>query len=283
MITYLLALLILIVSAELGFNIYMFIRNRSLSRHRFQQNEPAIDIGFGELQQDGHQIVHLMNEGTSHFANVSFLVSGFQNKLQRFCLNQSQETRTIHQSWISSLNFLIEIDEQIRNHGELLDSDVLISGIRRRIDSGFEDAGIRRIVPEPGQQFAGTNYKCYEERHDDLDHGMILETVRAGYEIRTNGEAIVLRPAEVIVSLGPKPAPKIDLPCEESSDETSPSAENFDPEIEASGEKSAAEGNISVEQPCVGSTSDESLEDEPAEQNHNHTLEGADHETDNRS
>ena len=65
------------------------------------------------------------------------------------------------------------------------------------------EEGIEEIPVKTGDKFSSTNHKRVESRPDSSLKSSVLEITRKGYWIKSeNGEDIVLRPTDVIVSSG---------------------------------------------------------------------------------
>ena len=78
---------------------------------------------------------------------------------------------------------------------------------RRKLSRLMEDAGIGEMVVEIGDRFDGLHHKHVGEEASEMEKGSVLSVKRPGYvadDPAKPGEKMVLRQAEVVVSLGGK-------------------------------------------------------------------------------
>jgi len=72
-----------------------------------------------------------------------------------------------------------------------------INHIAKQIENNFDELGIEKIVPDPGNKFDHTIHEAVStEQSKKYPEDSILETKYAGYKV----EGILIRPAKVIVS-----------------------------------------------------------------------------------
>ncbi len=221
----LLSAIFLVSICALTLSLYIFIKY--LSFRLKGSGQGIVDFskttGFGRIQNDGAEIAEFLVKKTKDFTFLTESMLRFQKKIQNFCMHQSEEIQLNAKRWQLCMNLLIELTDVIQLTITKNDSSVaVLESLMRRLKRGYEDIGVMVIDPKDGDFFSPDVHRMLDSRHSDQPQDSILETIHPGYALVINKEIRIIRPAEVVLSLGKAPV----VPEEEDFKKTAESAED---------------------------------------------------------
>lgn len=154
---------------------------------------------FAKLRNSSAQMSKVLTDTGAIFKSLQLDIEDYGAQSWK----KEKEAKTKHFNLLTDLFLVIDyLEDSVKkgkNTGEL-------EWFYKKMLRILEDSGIEETPVKIGESFSGVYHKYVGESCASIPKGCILELSRKGYLIRgkTNAEDIVLRPAEVIVSIGGK-------------------------------------------------------------------------------
>lgn len=175
------------------------VRLNAIARSQPPSPKPGTDAtAFAGLRKKANRITKLLMEARSS-------LEGFNVDLEDYAAESWENEKDLRNRYYSLASglFLLRDHLEIQDRGS--DAQVGIEWLVKRVSKTLEVEGIAEIPVKPGDRFDGMYHKHAGDRADGRPAGSVVEVARKGYFVRhggTEGEDLILRHAEVVVSTG---------------------------------------------------------------------------------
>ncbi len=167
---------------------------------------------FASLREQGQDVSHALHQASGQLndagAKLALLQKGWEQlSVAAWAARSSLEQQ--HFRLANDLFSILDIRQAVQEGIVSTAPGQTLEIVFRRLRESFEDAGITSIDVTPGAQFSGELHNSVRECHCEQPARSIVKVVRAGYMLASGATgSVVLRPADVVVSLGPaSPSP----------------------------------------------------------------------------
>lgn len=181
-----------------------------------QVERPATDEGFPQVCDGIENLQTELHSIVSRIGVVGETLHDVQTQCRTLLVRNWQAKQEVDRQLGSVLTSLFGILDRIEDGTVRHESaQAVVCSVQFRAQQALQDMDVAEIQVSVGDLFSGRIHDRRSERFSDVPAGKVVEVVHKGYQILAPGisQETILRPAQVVVSLGPRPvAPEVRVP-----------------------------------------------------------------------